>query len=110
MDENYISRQEHNEFAQRMEDEHHRQNRRIGNLEENYKQLTELTLCVKTLTMTLDTMSKKVDKQGEQIDKIVNEPVNQVHRIKEKAIDTAVGIVVGALVVGLVCLVALFIQ
>lgn len=108
MDE-YWSRHEQEQYAQRMEDEHHRQNRRIGILEENYKQLTELTLCVKTQTMTLDNISKKVDKQGEQIEKIVNEPINQAQRVKEKAIDTAVGIIVGALVVGVVLLVAQYI-
>ncbi len=108
MDE-FWTRHEQDQYSQRMADEHHRQNRRIEILEENYAQLTELTLCVKTQTMTLDAMSKKVDKQGEQIDKIVNEPVKQAHRIKEKAIDTAVGIVVGALVVGIVLLIAQYI-
>ena len=107
--EQYWTRHEQEQYSQRMEDEHHRQNRRISNLEENYKQLMELTLCVKTQTMTLDTISKKVDKQGEQIEKIINEPINQVHRVKEKAIDTAVGIVVGALVVGIVLLISQYI-
>ena len=106
----YILRAEHEQYIKRMEDEHHRMNRRIEILEGNYGQLTELTLCVKTQTMTLDNISKKVDKQGEQIEKIVNEPIKQVHRIKEKAIDTVVGILVGALVVGLCVLIVPYIK
>lgn len=106
----YVTRKEYEEHNRRMEDEHRRMNRRLEIAEENYAQLTELTLCVKTQTMTLDSMSKKVDKQGEQIEKIVNEPVNQVHRIKEKAIDTVVGILVGALVVGLCVLIVPYIK
>ena len=107
--EQYWTRHEQEQYSQRMEDEHHRQNRRISILEENQKQLTELTICVRNQTQTLDVMSKKVDKQGEKLEKIVNEPITQMQRIKEKAIDTAVGIIVGALVVGIVLLVSQYI-
>lgn len=109
MEEQFWTRHEQEQYNQRMEDEHHRMNRRIGIMEENYKQLNDLTSSVKMQTMTLDNISKKVDKQGEQIDKIVNEPANQARRVKEKAIDTAVGIVVGALVVGIIFLIAQYI-
>lgn len=107
--EEYWTRHEQEQYSQRMEDEHNRQNRRISILEENQKQLTELTICVRNQTQTLDVMSKKVDKQGEKLEKIINEPVTQMQRIKEKAIDTAVGIVVGALVVGIVLLISQYI-
>lgn len=101
MDNNeYWTYKEQEQYAQRMEDEHSRQNRRIEILEENYKQLTELTICVKEQTMTIDTMSKEIKRQGEQIGKIISEPSDQWQRIKDKSIDTIVGIVVGALVVG----------
>ena len=45
----YVGREEHTEFAKRIEDEHHRQNERIELLEEAVKQNTALTLSVGTL-------------------------------------------------------------
>ena len=38
----YVGREEHTEFAKRIEDEQHRQNRRIELLEESVKQNTAL--------------------------------------------------------------------
>ena len=99
--ENFIPRQEHEEFAKRMEEEHRRQNHRITNLEKNYEQLTELTMCVKEQTMTLDNMAKEVKSQGEKIEKITTEPIRQAQRIRDKAIDTIVGVIIGALVVAI---------
>lgn len=110
MESGYWTRVEQEQYAQRMEDEHHRQNRRIEILEENYQQLTELTISVQKQTMIIDTMSKEIKRQGEQIGKIVNEPAKQWQRVKEKAIDTAVGIIVGALVVGLIVLMMPYIK
>ena len=111
MDQNeYWTRNEQEQYAQRMEDEHHRQNKRIEILEENYKQLTELTMSVREQTMVIDTMSKELKRQGEQINKIVSEPANRWRKIKDKAIDTAVGIIIGALVAGLFILTSQYIK
>ena len=45
----YVGREEHTEFAKRIEDEQHRQNRRIELLEESVKQNTALTVSVEKL-------------------------------------------------------------
>ena len=106
MDQNFWTRYEQEQYSQRMEDEHHRQNKRIEILEENYKQLTELTISVREQTMTINTMSQEIKRQGEQISKIVSEPANRWQRIKDKAIDTVVGIIIGALVVAVFVLIS----
>ena len=106
----YLTIVEHKEYAKRMEDEHHRQNKRIEILEENYKQLTELTMSVREQTMIINTMSQEIKRQGEQISKIVNEPANRWQRIKDKAIDTVVGVIVGALIVAVFVLITPYIQ
>lgn len=106
----YLTIVEHKEYAKRMEDEHYRQNKRIEILEENYKQLTELTMSVREQTMIINTMSQEIKRQGEQISKIVNEPANRWQRIKDKAIDTVVGVIVGALIVAVFVLITPYIQ
>lgn len=106
----FWTRCEQEQYTRRMEDEHNRQNRRIGILEENYKQLTELTLSVREQTMMINTMSAELKKQNEKIDKITNVSVDRMQRFKDKAIDTAIGVVVTALVVGLFLLAAQYIQ
>lgn len=110
MSEEFWTRHEQEQYSRRMEDEHSRQNKRIEILEENYKQLSELTMSVREQTMVIDNMSKEIRRQGEQINLIVSEPSDRWRRIKDKAIDTAVGIIIGALVVGVVILVAQYIQ
>lgn len=106
----YWTRNEQEQYTQRMEDEHHRQNKRIENLEKNYEQLTELTISVRDMTKTIGTMSEDIKAQGEQISKIISEPADRWQRVKEKALDTVVGIIVGALVVALFSLVVPYIK
>ena len=108
--ENFITRLEHEEFAKRMEEEHNRQNHRIGNLEKNYEQLTELTICVKEQTMTLDNMAREVKSQGEKLEKITGEPARVAQRIRDKAIDTVVGVIVGAAIVALFFIISPYIK
>ena len=103
----FLLRREHIEFAKRMEEEHTRMGHRLEMLEENYKQLNELTTSVKLQTMTLDNISKKVDKQGEQIDKIVNAPAEKWNTASKTVLTTAVSKVVDYLVFGAIVLIAL---
>lgn len=44
-----ISREEHQEFARRQDEENHRQNRRIEELEENARQIGALTTSVEKI-------------------------------------------------------------
>ena len=64
----FISRHEHEEFVKRMEDEDHRQNRRIGDLEDNFRQLNSLTIAVEKLALSMENMLKEQKKQGERLE------------------------------------------
>lgn len=101
MDLEYWTKAEQEQYSQRMEDEHHRQNKRIETLESNYERLTELTMCVQKQTLLLDNMSKEIKSQGEKINSIINVPNKQWQRVKDKSLDTAVGIIAGAIVVAI---------
>ena len=68
--ENGISREEHEEFRRRMEDEHKRINHRISDLEETVRQIGELTASVQKLALSVESMAKTQNKQGERLEEL----------------------------------------
>lgn len=73
---NFISRAEHEEFKTRIEAEENRQNHRIDRLEDNYEKLTDLTLSVKELSVSLKGMQDQLSKQSQQLEAIEKEPAD----------------------------------
>ena len=51
-----ITRAEHEEFCRRMEDEHHRLNKRMELLENNVKQIGDLNVSVANLASSMNRM------------------------------------------------------
>lgn len=66
MDE-YITRNEHEEFVRRMEDEDKRQNKRLEIMEENVRQISALTISVEKMACSIETMTKELGNQGERL-------------------------------------------
>ena len=67
---NYISRAEHEEFVRRMDEEHHRQNRRIELLEEAVQQNGKLTISVEKMAVSLQTMGETLAAQGDRLESL----------------------------------------
>lgn len=74
MDE-YITRNEHEEFCRRMEsennrleDENNRQNRRITLLEETVRQINDLTVSVKEMAVNMKNMLEEQKRQGKELE------------------------------------------
>ena len=72
---NFITREEHEEFCRRMEsenkrleDENDRQNNRINILEENSKQIQTLTTSVEKLAINMENMVGQMGQQGERLE------------------------------------------
>ena len=72
---NFITREEHEEFCRRMEsenkrleDENDRQNNRINILEENSKQMQTLTTSVEKLAINMESMVRQIGQQGERLE------------------------------------------
>lgn len=68
MDNTFLPRHEHEEFAKRMEEEHKRQNRRITNMEEQFKENNRLLLSVERLAANMEYMQKEQKDQGERLE------------------------------------------
>lgn len=65
-----ISREEHKEFAKRMEEHHKRQDHRISELEESVKSIGELTGAVNQLATNMSSMLKEQERQGERLERL----------------------------------------
>jgi len=70
MDNDYITRKEHEEYAKRIDDENDRQNARLAALENTVTQIGNLTSTVKELAVNMANMVKEQEKQGERLDKM----------------------------------------
>ena len=65
---NPISRAEHEEFRRRLEEENRRQDKRIELLEDNMRELNQLTASVGKLASSIESMVKEQEKQGRRRD------------------------------------------
>ena len=108
--ESCITRAEHEEFRKRMEQEDHRQNKRIDLLEESVRQTSAIAVSVERLANNMEGMLKEQERQGERLDTLEKEPGDTWQRIKVKAIDTAVGLIAGAIITGIVLMIAQYIR
>ena len=74
MENDFISRREHDEFRRRIEAENDRQNKRIELLEETTRQISDLTISVEKMAMSMEAMVAEQAKQGERLELLEKEP------------------------------------
>lgn len=91
---------------ERIRDEDDRQNKRIAVIEEDTKAIHKLTASIEKLVIQMQDMLSEQKEQGERIRRLEEEPGNAWNEVKKKAIDTVVGLVVGALATGLIYMIA----
>jgi hypothetical protein len=97
----YIGRQEHNEFAKRMEEEHTRQNKRIGALEKAFEQQNKLVLSVERMSINMESMLKEQKIMGEELKELKEVPIKNWNTVKSSIL-SAIG---GALGMGIIALI-----
>ena len=94
MENNGISREEHNEFVRRMDEAKERQDARLKNLEATVAQIHALTASVEKLATGIDAMAKEQDRQGKRLETIEKRD----GEMWRKSVINIVAAVVGALV------------
>ena len=94
MEQEYISRREHNEFCKRIEEENHRQNRRLELLEESFEQQKELTVSVQKLALSMESMLKEQEKQGKRLETLEGRDGEKWRNVTGYIITFIVGLVV----------------
>lgn len=93
--ENYISRQEHDEFARRMEDEHKRTSHRLTELEEPVRQIGQLTASVERLAVSVESMAKTQARQGERLEELESRDGKMWRKVSGYVVTAVIGIVLG---------------
>ncbi len=96
MEQEYLTRREHEEFARRMEsenarikDENDRQNKRICVVEESMKEFNRLALQIERIAVSIQQMTEEISKQGTRLESIESKPA--------KRWDALIGGLIGAI-------------
>ncbi len=91
----YVGREEHAEFAKRIDDEQHRQNKRIDSLEQTVKEISSLATSVEKLANNMANMVKEQEKQGERLEALEGKDGEMWRTVVKYVLTTAIGIVIG---------------
>lgn len=94
--ENYISRQEHDEFVRRMQDEHKRIHYRITDTEKKVDKIYDLTSSVERLATSIESMAKEQKEQGERLEELEARDGETWRKVKWYILTLAIGAIAGA--------------
>lgn len=92
---NPISRAEHEEFRRRLEEENRRQDKRIELLEDNMRELNQLTASVSKLASSIESMVKEQEKQDRRLETLEDRDGAMWRKIVAYGATAIVGIFIG---------------
>ena len=95
MNDEYLLREVHEEFAGRMEDEHRRINHRLGKVEETIGEINRLTLSVQSLAESVQRMCKEQERQSERLQTLEDRDWEKWREVVKYLITGIVGAAVG---------------
>lgn len=96
MDE-YISREEHEEFMRRMTDEHKRIHHRIDEEAKKSDVMMELIRSVERLATQMENMAEEQESQGERLKALENRDGDAWRKVKWYILTLVIGAVAGVL-------------
>lgn len=94
------------EAFERLSDENSRQNHRIQKLEDAQEGIMQLTLSVQKLAQAVEVMAKEQAEQGQRLKVIEEIPAKRWTNAMKTAFTSIVGVIAGALAVGLIQMIA----
>lgn len=93
--ENGITREEHEEFRKRLDEENARQNKRIEILEESVRQIGSLTAAVEKLAVSMEGMAKEQEKQGKRLETLESRDGEKWRKVAGYVATAIAGIIIG---------------
>lgn len=94
MEQSFVTTQEHNEFAKRMEEEHVRQNHRISELEGTVKQIGTLAVSVERMAVSMEQMLAEQKAQGKRMEVLEGRDGENWRKVVSYIVTAIVGAVV----------------
>lgn len=102
MDGDYISRPEHEAFAetmrsenQRLEDENNRQNKRLDILEQSMQDFRRVQTSMEKMEAVMTSTLKEIEKQGQRLERLEAKDGEMWRKVVGYIITAIVGIVIG---------------
>lgn len=102
MADDYISRQEHEEFRrsmdsenQRLREENDRQNHRLNALEDTVKQVAAISTSVEKLALNMENMLKEQVSQGKRLETLEGRDGDMWRKAVGYVVTAVIGIVIG---------------
>ena len=83
---NFLPVAVHDEYARRMDDEHKRQNKRLGDLEKKVEDIGSLTASVESLAKSVEQMAKAQDKQSKRLEALEQKPAKKWESFVDKVV------------------------
>lgn len=109
MEQEFLTRREHEEFARRMEsenarikDENDRQNKRIGVVEETVKEFNKLAMQIERIAVSIQQMTEEISKQGARLEQIESKPAKRWDALIGGIIGAAAAAVGAAIMAGII--------
>ncbi len=109
MEQEFLTRREHEEFARRMgsenariKDENDRQNKRIGVVEESVKEFNKLAMQIERIAVSIQQMTEELSKQGARLEQIESKPAKRWDALIGGIIGAAAGAVGAAIMAGII--------
>lgn len=101
-----VRRPEFSQAMERLREENTRQNHRIQELEDSQKRITELTISIDKLATAMEQMAREQTEQGKRLKAIEDIPAKRWTNAMKTAFTSIVGVIAGALAVGLIQMIA----
>ena len=95
MENEYITRQEHEEFRRGIESEEKRQNKRLDLVEDKVSEIGDLVSSIKELAANMKRMAEEQEKQGNRLQILENRDGEMWRKVMGHLATTVIGIVVG---------------
>jgi len=95
MEDAAVGRAEFEEYKNRIEQEDHRQNGRIKELEESTKQINALTVSIEKLAQSVESMVKEQEAQGKRLVSLESRDGEMWRKVVGYVVTAVVGIIVG---------------
>lgn len=100
MEQVLVTEKEFNVTVKRIDDENHRQNERLKNLENGYTVVNQLSIHMERLATNMETMAKELARQGTKLNELEEKPSKRWDLIITSIITGVVGALVGMMMAG----------
>lgn len=100
MEQVLVTEKEFNVTVKRIDDENHRQNERLKNLENGYTIVNQLSIHMERLATNMETMAKELARQGTKLNELEEKPSKRWDLIITSIITGVVGALVGMMMAG----------